>query len=142
MTRRSLAALARRGAAGSAPSADKRSSPARFPGRGLGGSICFGVSESMCRWTKIMVAGRPGYLFYAVGDCKNLAFVPLQCIDAAGRLDRDEFLLGRWPWSNNFSNKISFWSHTWPDMERPAPQNADGLREFLERLAERIRGAH
>jgi hypothetical protein len=89
-----------------------------------------------------MVAGRPGYLFYAVGDCKNLAFVPLQCIDAAGRLDRDEFLLGRWPWSNNFSNKISFWSHTWPDMERPAPQNADGLREFLERLAERIRGAH
>jgi len=95
----------------------------------------------MKQWTKLVVAGIPGFLFYATGDPENLAFVPLGCSDEqTGKLDEDGFLLGLWPWANCFANPTSIYSHVMPDFCRPAPPNAPGLDDFLDRLAMRIRG--
>jgi hypothetical protein len=93
------------------------------------------------QWTKLVVAGIPGFLFFATGDSENLVFVPLSCLDIkTGNLDEDGFLLGLWPWANCFSNQASFYSHLWPDFRRPAPPNSRGLDDFLGRLVMRIRG--
>ena len=95
----------------------------------------------MKTWTKLVVAGLPGFLFYTTSDCDNLAFVPMECINTStGELDADVFLVGLWPWSNCFANPVSFYSHVWPDLDRPAPPNAPGIDEFVARLAIRING--
>ena len=95
----------------------------------------------MKKWTKLVVAGLSGYLFYATGDTENLVFVPLACIDEeTGTLDEDGFLVELWPWANCFANPVSRYSHLMPDLYRPAPPEAPGLAAFSDRLAMRIRG--
>jgi len=88
----------------------------------------------------ISVAGVDGFLFFAIGELPYLAFVPKSCLAAAGHLDRNSFLQNRWPYANLYANPKAAGSHIWPDLNRPASLDADGIEVFLERLSSRIRG--